>query len=189
MKLKFEVVGSNIAGLAQGFHVNPASCDNPGFYENYLSWISYSDFTSGENTTHVLLNEDDADIVGFLALRATSIVSNGTSLKGSPALEISVLAINQKYEGQGFGKLLIDMAIAQAKFLHERAAGVKDIVLMADENAVGFYQKCRFSVLEDYMNIPHENWSKNCVPMILRLGFGLGPSYATDEEDEDEDDT
>ena len=187
MNIQIELVGPNIAGLAEDFHVNPDSCDNPEFYETYLKWISYSDLSAGENTTHLLTDKDSGDIIGFIALRATSMISDEATMKGTPALEISVLAVNQKYEHMGYGKNLVDLAIMYATDLHEHWIGVHDIVLMADHKAVDFYKRLKFRVLEDYMNIPKLNWNKTCVPMVLRLGFGMGPSFACYDSDDEDD--
>lgn len=187
MNIQIEVINPEIVGLARDFHVNPSSCDNPNFYEQYLKFTAFSDYITGQNTTHVLLDKDSGDIFGFVAFRATTLVSDGEMLNGSPALEISVLAVNQKYEHMGYGRTLIDLAIMTATQLHEIAIGVRDIVLMADHKAVTFYKRCNFTELEEYLSIPKLNWNKDCVPMILRLGFGLGPTYVTEDNDEDDD--
>ena len=186
MNLRFEVVNSSTGGLARNFRVNPDSCDNHGFYEQYLMWMAYGDLTTGANTTHILLDEDSEEIVGFVTLRATSVLSEGEVTKGTPALEISVLAVNQKYEGLGFGRTLIDFSIHEAEFLHRNILGVENIVLMADPKSVGFYEKCGFHEIDHYTKVPQEMWNKTCVPMILRLGFGLGPSFVTDDDEEED---
>lgn len=186
MNIQFEVINSEIVGLTRDFHVNPSSCDNPVFYEQYLQFTAYSDYLTGQNTTHVLWDKDSGEIFGYVAFRATTLISDGEMLNGSPALEISVLAVNKKHEHMGYGRTLIDFAIMTATQLHETAIGVRDIVLMADHKAVKFYKKCNFTELEEYLSIPKLNWNKDCVPMILRLGFGLGPSFATDDDEDDD---
>ena len=189
MSLIFEVINPTLAGLADSFSVNPDSCENPAFYKDYLRWIAYSDYTSGENTTHVLYDDEENEILGFIALRATAVVSKENVEKGKPALEISVLAVNQKYERQGIGSALIDFAMVKAKELHENVLGINNIVLVSDKKAVGFYKKRKFFVVSDYMDvIPRVSWNETCIPMIMRLDFWEGESYATDDDDDDDQD-
>jgi len=184
MSLKFEVINPKLAGLAGSFTVNPDSCENPLFYEMYLRFIAYTDLCSGENTTHVLYDDESNEIHGFISLRASAVISAENVTKGEPAIEISVLAVAQNHERQGIGRLLVDYAVSEADRLHKEIFGVKNLVLVADHKAVGFYEKYGFSVIGDYKEIPRVNWNKECVPMILPLAFDLGPTYASEDDDE-----
>ena len=69
-------------------------------------------------------------------------------------LYITDLGVDRKYERQKIGSRLIKTA-------HEIAGGEKDIAvyLIANENAVPFYEKCGMKKADDVMQYNHIEWS------------------------------
>ena len=189
MSLRIGVINKDLLGLTGKFSVNPIACEVPEFYSEYLRFQAYTDQIKGENTTHLLYDDELQEILGFVSLRATSIVYRDGNTMGRPALEISVLAVDQKHERQRVGTTLIQLAIRQAKFLHETFLGIRSIVLMADIKAVGFYEHCGFVKIEDYMDIdlPRVEWNRRCVPMIMELDFYEEPPFPIEDDDEEEE--
>ena len=188
----FTVIDKDHVGLAGSFSVNPSSCENSEFYRDYLLYTALNDLYTGKNTTHLFVDEEANRIMGFVSLRASAIISEGDceNMTGIPALEVSVLAVDKDYTGQGVGSALIDYVIAQADELHRQYMGLQYIVLAADKNAVGFYKRMGFVSIENRWNrIPKENWSAECVPMTLYLAFEKNyiVSYADDDDNEDDD--
>ena len=68
-------------------------------------------------------------------------------------LYITDLGVDRKYERQKIGSRLIKTA-------HEIAGGEKDIAvyLIANENAVPFYEKCGMKKADDVMQYNHIEW-------------------------------
>lgn len=163
------------AGLAQQFRVNPDSCDNPEHYQDYLKYAALSDRRQGMAVTYVLLeliNEAPTRIIGFVAFKASSLLSSDEGkYLGTPALEISELAVDADYEHQGYGNLLIDFAVDTANHLRRDTLGIRNVVLMADPKAVGFYSRYEphFMKIGDWYAIPYEHWNQDCVGMFIRL--------------------
>ena len=134
------------------------------------------DQISGHNTTHPFIDDDTKQLMSFISLRASSIISEDDSKAfiGIPALEISMLAVDEKYERRGVGSDLIDYAIATADELHKSCIGIQHIVLAADKLAVGFYKRMDFVPMEDrWKHIPKEQFSTSCLPMDLQLDYGM----------------
>ena len=186
----FAIIDKENIGLSSSFSVNPSSCENSEFYSEYLKFSALSDMYSGRSTTHLFIDESANRIMGFVSLRASAIISEGEDggMTGIPALEVSVLAVDKDYAGQGVGRLLIDYVIRQANELHKNYVGLQYIVLAADTKAVGFYEHMRFVPINSrWKQMPKENWSANCVPMSLYLDFEerITVSYA-DMDDDDE---
>ena len=69
-------------------------------------------------------------------------------------LYVTDLGVDRGYEGQGIGRRLMKAA-------HEIAGGEKDIAvyLIANENAVGFYEKLGMEKADDVMQYNHSEWT------------------------------
>lgn len=70
-------------------------------------------------------------------------------------LYVTDLGVDRDYEGQGIGRLLMKTA-------HEKAGGEKDIAvyLIANENAVPFYEKLGMKKADDVMQYNHIEWTE-----------------------------
>ena len=70
-------------------------------------------------------------------------------------LYITDLGVDREYERQGIGKRLMKTA-------HQLAGGEKDIAvyLIANENAVPFYEKCGMKKADDVMQYNHIEWTE-----------------------------
>lgn len=70
-------------------------------------------------------------------------------------LYVTDLGVDRDYEGNGIGKQLMKMA-------HDKAGGEKDIAmyLIANENAIPFYEKLGMKKADDVMQYNHIEWTK-----------------------------
>ena len=68
---------------------------------------------------------------------------------------ITDLGVDRAYTKQGIGKELIKRA-------HELAGGEKDIAIytVANQNAIGFYQKLGMEFADDVMQYNHIEWTE-----------------------------
>ena len=68
-----------------------------------------------------------------------------------PSMEISYLAVNSKYQGQGYGSSILDAIEEKSK--SQELAGVQfltlDAVCTSDYSSVDFYTKCGFTRCSD----------------------------------------
>lgn len=184
----FDLLNKDNYGLTEGFSVNPVSCENSDYYPNYLRFCALSDQNAGKSTTHLFINEKDNAIMGFLTLRASSLIErNGDQWLGKPALEVSVLAVSENYTRIGVGRALINLAIEQAAHLHEEHLGVRYIVLASDKQAVGFYEHMGFSTLSDAWEnvLPRDKDNTNCPAMYMELSFENYEQYASFDDDDE----
>lgn len=164
-------------GAASRFTVNAESCDNPVHYESYIKQSAITDNKLGLGTTYIFCNskEDDAyDIMGFVTIKASSLVKEmGQDEKmGYPALEISELAVDERYERQGIGRDMVDFIIGLAGTLNSEYLGIQYLLLCADPKSVGFYKKLGFQKISNMEAIPRELWNQTCVPMSIKLFKG-----------------
>ena len=186
---EFELYTNDYVGLAGKFAVNPSSCGNSDFYEQYLKFSAINDQRKGATTTHVFLDQAENRIMGFTSLRASSIISKGENglMEGEPALEVYMLAVDKDYEGRGVGKALIAYVLAEAALLHEKHMGVRYVILAADPMAVGFYEKMGFDPLERFWSMPKEQGCANCRPMFRDLQFELETLEPFPDDDDDDE--
>ena len=70
-------------------------------------------------------------------------------------LYVTDLGVDRDYERRGIGRRLLKEA-------HEAAGGEKDIAvyLIANENAVPFYEKCGMKKADDVMQYNHIEWTE-----------------------------
>lgn len=70
-------------------------------------------------------------------------------------LYVTDLGVDRDYEGQGIGRRLMKTA-------HEKAGGEKDIAvyLIANENAIPFYEKLGMKMADDVMQYNHIEWTE-----------------------------
>ena len=70
-------------------------------------------------------------------------------------LYVTDLGVDRDYERRGIGRQLMKTA-------HELAGGEKDIAvyLIANENAVPFYEKCGMKRADDVMQYNHIEWTE-----------------------------
>ena len=109
-------MSSDHIGLTYKFHVNPESCDNPNHYEQYIKWCAITDQKEGKGLTHLFIQMNDKtkeeSIIGFITLRTTSFIKKYEDYnEGHSALEIAEIAIDQNFEKQGWGSILVKFAI------------------------------------------------------------------------------
>lgn len=164
-------MNNGCSGLAWKFRVSPVSCENPAHYEEYIRFVAVSDRSEGMGTTHILVNHDEDEMMGYVTLRATSLVS--TNERGNkivhPALEIAELAVAEKYERIGVGTNLVQLAILAASDLRENLLGIRYVVLCADPKAVGFYEKLKFGRVRDVYEVLRDGSNDNCEAMFIQL--------------------
>lgn len=115
---------------------------------------------------HVLLNQDKGnELVGFVSTHMSMIGKDNVPEKTFPyslpkmiaVVKISMIAVTNEYQKDGWGSELLEVALAYAWKVAEVASDVKGVILDAKESAVGFYERHRFtSVHKD----PNENGTR-----------------------------
>lgn len=97
----------------------------------------------------------DSKLVGFVTISMAGLKTEkmeiGEKLKirleSYPALQIGQLAIDKKYQGQGFGKKIIQWCMSQA-IEYSEEIGCRLLVLNSLPSSIEFYNKCNFKQLK-----------------------------------------
>ena len=122
---------SEHAALSRLAHLAKASWGYPDAW--LADWSEALTITAEYVRTHrVWVAEADGEPVGLIALEM-----------GSPP-EIGHLWVHPAKQGQGVGKRLVDHLTEAA-----REAGITELHIVADPNAVPFYEKCGARVFEE----------------------------------------
>ena len=86
--------------------------------DDFLQNEAFLEQELGTNTTHLLVNEENTEIIAYISLCADAIPleiqereEEKMSYSTSPALKIARLAVATKYQGNGIGKKLIRFAV------------------------------------------------------------------------------
>ncbi len=89
--------------------------------------------TSEDTSIHFMAIDETNEILGVCRLQKNSEAEG----------QIRFMAVSEKAQGKGIGKLLINAAENKAKEL-----GINTIILQARENAVPFYKACNYKIKE-----------------------------------------
>ncbi len=108
---------------------------------------------------YILLEEDL--FVGFYTLDTFSIARDlfETDQKPSslppvvPVVKLAMLAVSQKLQGQGIGKRLLRDALLKVAQI-SKLAGCAGVYLLAEKDAISFYEKLGFIALKDGDPLP-----------------------------------
>ncbi len=114
-------------------------------------------------------------LVGYISLSCDSLRVYG-DLKGYfkdknifyktlPAIKIGRLAVDDRYQRQGFGKMLVELALIFTKRIYFKYCGCRFLILDAkrnndpDKDSIHFYKKLNFKILKER--------TKGTTPMYL----------------------
>ena len=149
-----EIVNSENIGLARDFRVSPILSDKGetiDYFPDYLNNEALDDKESGQKIAHLFIDKDANQLMGYISLRASSFFYRNEKGRpiGAPALEVSLLAVADKYIRRGVGTVLINYAIAQAMILISKGIGIRHIILASVPDAVDFYAKMKFRCMTE----------------------------------------
>lgn len=106
--------------------------------------------TFPSSLSHFLLLDENEPIATFRAVRVDS-----------ETIKLQRICTLREYRGKGYGRIAMDYAAAYFK-----NEGYKRLYLHSQEDSVGFYEKCGFTVISDMFleaDIPHYEMEKSLV--------------------------
>jgi GNAT superfamily N-acetyltransferase len=126
--------------------------------DRYLKERAGQDQRRGVASCFVLLDQIDGTIVGYYTLSAFGVVT--TDLPASmtkrlprypnlPAILLGRLAVDTRYQGQGFGRRLLVDALRRALAVTSQVGAVVMMVDAKDETAARFYEAFGFTRFRD----------------------------------------
>ncbi len=128
--------------------------------EEYIDFLKRTDL--GSQYPKERFEERIARLVTTVSLSLVARNENGTIVgvlfgltDYAYWLYVTDLGVDRMYEGQGIGSRLMKTA-------HEKAGGEKDIAvyLIANENAIRFYENLGMKKAEDVMQYNHIEWTE-----------------------------
>lgn len=129
---------------------NTFSCSNKEL-EKYFHQYASQDVKKGLAKCFVLIDHKQSEIIGYYTLSALSVsvsdipkerVNKGIPYPNIPSVLIGRLAIDDRFQKQGYGKFLVVDAIYKIKNTNIGAAIL--VVEAKDDNAVSFYERLGF---------------------------------------------
>ena len=142
----FDCLNSDEDLKSKGFKSKPIR-KFAGYSENinyFLKNDALEEQKKGLNTTHLLFLENE--LVGFISLCNDSIrlalsekEEDNVPYANIPALKIARLAIDKKFQNNGWGKFLIDFAVAVA-FKNRQWSGIKFLTVDCYKHRLSYYE-------------------------------------------------
>lgn len=137
----------------------------------FLKFEALAEQDKNLNKTHLLINKDDNELMGFVSLCNDCIPLKieekedyGFTYGTIPALKIARLAIDNKYQYKNISETIFKYAIYQAIKMRENS-GLAFITLDCYKHRLDFYQK-KFGFIENVIQVNSE--VKNA-PISMRL--------------------
>lgn len=143
--------------------------------KNYLIEDSLSHQDNGVSRTFLMFYKND--LVGYITLLCDSLRVEGDIksyfknknilYKTLPAIKIGRLAVDDRFQKQGFGKKLLYLAYTYAKYISDNYCGCRFLIVDAKRNkdktkdSLHFYKKMNFLILKQR--------EKGTTPMYLDL--------------------
>lgn len=112
-------------------------------------------------------NESSRGIMGFITLTCSEVdLRNGYTIDDChhannydslPAIKIARLAVDARFKGMKLGQALVDLAVAIAVEVISKQVGCRFIITDSKKEAVEFYKKQGFTLLDTEDNKKAEN--------------------------------
>lgn len=159
---------------------NPSANSN---MDNYVIGNALRDKSEGKALTFLFINEQENYLYGYYSLFATSVIypdEETDEFAGIPSIELKLFAINENLNGKTFpikiegnylnySDLLLSIIIGDIYNYSDNNIGINAIVLRSTNRALNFYKKNRFIEFQDFLNLPYDCFSHDCIPLILVL--------------------
>lgn len=112
--------------------------------------------------TYGAFRVDPQKVVGYVTLVCGEVVTDDGDqclvadlkyrYRQYPAVKIARLAVDQTVQGVGLGRALVDLALGIAKREISPCVGCRFVMVDSKTNAVSFYEKCGFTILDTPAN-------------------------------------
>lgn len=115
--------------------------------------------------TYIIRDEENMRVAAYVTLVCSEVVSKDALLNGEsdpifpyehyPAVKIARLLVDERYRGEnrrGLGTILVDFALGIARTEICPAIGCRFVVVDSKKEAVKFYERCGFTVVDTPTN-------------------------------------
>jgi hypothetical protein len=135
----------------------------------------------GFGVTRLIIDIDKGKLIGYYVLSATSLLYDTkdiTKVKGLPAIEINIFAMDLEYQklptsenfNDGvFSDDMFSITINDIYDISYKYIGAKFITLHSVPKAIKFYKRNGFKELEPIMVSMYDRYLDGCVPMYFKL--------------------
>jgi GNAT superfamily N-acetyltransferase len=136
------------------------SCGNESL-DNYIRKQASQDLKKNVATIFVLIDSPNAEIIAYYTLSSYTVdITNldETFAKGIPrypllpATLLGRLAVDNNFQGQGLGKVVLIDAFKKVLDATKQVASLALVVEAIDEDAIRFYQKYGFQQFKQHPN-------------------------------------
>lgn len=159
--------------------VEDFTCGNEEI-DKYLKSKAIDDMECGNNFTRIIVNNDNNELIGYYSINCTSIVMENYNHKYfSPAIEIKMFALSEKYQGMKFSKddedddmfsdQILCEIINKIVEITELHISARSIILYSVPKAKNFYLRNDFELFSEYMISSDDLYVKDCIPMWFEL--------------------
>ena len=174
-----ESINFNIFKLTKEYlsMVENFTCGNDEI-DKYLKTKAFEDLEFGNSFTRIIINKDNNELIGYYSINCSSIVmENYNHRYFSPAIEIKMFALSEKYQGiklsneddDMFSDQILCEIISKIVGITEAYISARSIILYSVPKAKSFYERNGFEAFVEYMLSSDDMYIKDCIPMWFQL--------------------
>jgi hypothetical protein len=172
--IELDIVKLNIEylSLIQNF-----KCGNDEI-DKFLKQKAIEENEIGKSITRLIFNKDK-ELIAYYSINCSAlIVENYNHRYFSPAIELKMFALNNKYKHIQYSEddedyLLSDsllcIVIKEIINITENICGANNIILYSVPYAINFYERNGFEPFKEYMISSDDMYLNGCLPMLLKL--------------------
>lgn len=146
-------------------------CGDEGL-NNYIKEQAIKDQENRLNTTSLVLSQYSkrVSLLGYYTLKNSAITYKASGKPvWFPAIELSFLAINRKYQHAGYGSKVLQKIIYRAINYGKDFSACTGIVLSALETSVNFYINNGFIDCTEIFEMTYDDCRKTTTSMFINL--------------------
>ena len=121
---------------------------------------------------HYVLDVNSDELIAYFALATSALlVGDPSDLKGSPAIELKMFALDKKYRGSGLAQSLLEKIVDLIIYYSSNYIGAEAILLYSVpvDHVLRLYEQNGFEYIDNYLNAFRSEFTEGCIPMVREL--------------------
>ena len=154
--------------------------------DRYIKEDAFRDNQVGNGVTYLILDRRNGKLVAYYTITSTSLlyfdnedISNKQTIeelviRGISSVELKMFAMSKVYQDVSYddkylvSDIVLGAVIGDIYHIATSILGAKKIILNSTPEAVKFYKRNNFLLLDEYIAL-YDEYTEDCIPMYITL--------------------